>query len=112
LARIEPLGANLDRQADIRQQQKAGVPVVSLRQPDSIVSTSIRWIDPKRLSHAVAVYSAFTNLAVASDVYFKSLAPTASAGKCIARKKAAGAKGSICDRPRRVLMSANLFALD
>jgi hypothetical protein len=34
-------------------------------------------IDPKQLDQAVAVWSAFTYLAAASDVDFRSLAPTA-----------------------------------
>ena len=34
-------------------------------------------IDPKQLNQAVAVWSAFTYLAAASDVDFRSLAPTA-----------------------------------
>ena len=87
---IAPLGANVDRRPalgggdDIRELQKAGVPAVSLRQ-DGIdyfdthhtADDTLDKIDPKQLDQAVAVWSAFTYLAAASDVDFRSLAPTA-----------------------------------
>jgi hypothetical protein len=45
---------------------------------DSFDIHSLDKIEPKQLNQAVAVWSAFTYLAVASDVYFRSLAPTAN----------------------------------
>jgi Zn-dependent M28 family amino/carboxypeptidase len=91
LARIiAPLGANLDRRPalgggdDIRDLQKAGVPAVSLRQDGldyfdthHTADDTLDKIDPKQLDQAVAVWSAFTYLAAASDVDFRSLALTA-----------------------------------
>ena len=87
---IAPLGANLDRRPalgggdDIRELQKAGVPVVSLRQDGldyfdthHTADDTLDKIDPKQLDQAVAVWSAFIYLAAASDVDFRSLAPTA-----------------------------------
>jgi hypothetical protein len=87
---ITPLGANLDRRPalgggdDIRELQKAGVPVVSLRQDGSdyfdthhTADDTLDKIDPKQLDQAVAVWSAFTYLAAVSDVNFRSLAATA-----------------------------------
>ncbi len=87
---IAPLGANLDRRPalgggdDIRELQKAGVPVVSLRQDGldyfdthHTADDTLDKIDPKQLEQAVAVWSAFTYLAAASDVDFRSLPPTA-----------------------------------
>jgi hypothetical protein len=85
---IAPLGANLDRRPalgggdDIRELQKAGVPVVSLRQDGldyfdthHTADDTLDKIDPKQLGQAVAVWSAFTYLAAASDVDFRSQAP-------------------------------------
>jgi Zn-dependent M28 family amino/carboxypeptidase len=87
---IAPLGANLDRRPalgggdDIRELQKAGVPVVSLRQDGldyfdthHTADDTLDKIDPKQLNQAVAVWSAFTYLAAASDVDFRNLAPVA-----------------------------------
>jgi hypothetical protein len=87
---IAPLGANLDRRPalfggdDIRELQKAGVPVVSLRQDGldyfdthHTADDTLDKIDPKQLDQAVAVWSAFSYLAAASDVDFKSLAKPA-----------------------------------
>jgi Zn-dependent M28 family amino/carboxypeptidase len=87
---IAPLGANLDRRSalgggdDIRELQKAGVPVVSLRQDGldyfdthHTADDTLDKIDPKQLEQAVAVWSAFTYLAAASDVDFRNLAPSA-----------------------------------
>jgi hypothetical protein len=87
---ITPLGANLDRRPalgggdDIRELQKAGVPVVSLRQDGldyfdthHTADDTLDKIDPKQLDQAVAVWSAFTYLAAVSDVNFRSLAATA-----------------------------------
>jgi Zn-dependent M28 family amino/carboxypeptidase len=87
---IAPLGANVDRRPalgggdDIRELQKAGVPAVSLRQDGldyfdthHTADDTLDKIDPKQLNQAVAVWSAFTYLAAASDVDFRSLAPTA-----------------------------------
>jgi len=87
---IAPLGANLDRRPalgggdDIRELQKAGVPVVSLRQDGldyfdthHTADDTLDKIDPKQLNQAVAVWSAFTYLAAASDVDFRSLTPAA-----------------------------------
>jgi carboxypeptidase Q len=87
---IAPLGANVDRRPalgggdDIRELQKAGVPAVSLRQDGldyfdthHTADDTLDKIDPKQLDQAVAVWSAFTYLAAASDVDFRSLAPTA-----------------------------------
>ncbi|HEX4409079.1 MAG TPA: M28 family peptidase [Xanthobacteraceae bacterium] len=87
---IAPLGANVDRRAalgsgeDIRELQKAGVPVVSLRQDGldyfdthHTADDTLDKIDPKQLNQAVAVWSAFTYLAAASDVDFRGLAATA-----------------------------------
>jgi hypothetical protein len=87
---ITPLGANLDRRPalgggdDIREIQKAGVPVVSLRQDGldyfdthHTADDTLDKIDPKQLDQAVAVWSAFTYLAAASDVDFRSFAPAA-----------------------------------
>jgi hypothetical protein len=87
---IAPLGANLDRRPvlgggdDIRELQKAGVPVVSLRQDGldyfdthHTADDTLDKIDPKQLNQAVAVWSAFAYLAAASDVDFRSLAPAA-----------------------------------
>ena len=83
---IAPLGANVDRRPalgggdDIRELQKAGVPVVSLRQDGldyfdthHTADDTLDKIDPKQLDQAVAVWSAFTYLAAASDVDFRSL---------------------------------------
>ena len=87
---IAPLGANLDRRPalfggdDIRELQKVGVPVVSLRQDGldyfdthHTADDTLDKIDPKQLDQAVAVWSAFSYLAAASDVDFKSLAKPA-----------------------------------
>ena len=87
---IAPLGANLDRRpalgggSDIRQLQKAGVPVVSLQQDGldyfdthHTADDTLDKIDPKQLDQAVAIWSAFIYLAVASDVDFRSLAAAA-----------------------------------
>jgi hypothetical protein len=87
---IAPLGANLDhRQAlgggdDIRELQKAGVPVVSLRQDGldyfdthHTADDTLDKIDPRQLNQAVAIWSALIYLAAASDVDFRSLAPAA-----------------------------------
>src|ERR1700689_4553824 len=87
---ITPLGANLDRRPalgggdDIRELQKAGVPVVSLRQDGldyfdthHTADDTLDKIDPKQLNQSVAVWSAFTYLAAASDVDFRNLAPVA-----------------------------------
>src|ERR1700692_261799 len=87
---IAPLGANLDRRpalgggSDIRQLQKAGVPVVSLQQDGldyfdthHTADDTLDKIDPKQLKQAVAGWSAFTYLAAASDVDFRGPAPTA-----------------------------------
>jgi hypothetical protein len=87
---IAPLGANVDRRPplfggeDINQLQKAGVPVVSLRQDGldyfdthHTADDTLDKIDPKQLDQAVAIWSAFTYLAAASDVDFRSLAATA-----------------------------------
>jgi Zn-dependent M28 family amino/carboxypeptidase len=87
---IAPLGANLDRRPalfggdDIRELQKVGVPVVSLRQDGldyfdthHTADDTLDKIDPKQLDQAVAVWSAFSYLAAASDVDFRSLAKTA-----------------------------------
>ncbi len=87
---IAPLGANLDRRPalgggdDIRELQKAGVPVVSLRQDGSdyfdthhTADDTLDKIDPRQLDQAVAIWSAFIYLAAASDVDFRSLAATA-----------------------------------
>jgi Zn-dependent M28 family amino/carboxypeptidase len=87
---IAPLGANLDRRPalgggdDIRELQKAGVPVVSVRQDGldyfdthHTADDTLDKIDPKQLAQAVAVWSVFTYLAAASDVDFRSLAPAA-----------------------------------
>jgi len=85
---IAPLGANLDRRSalgggdDIRELQKTGVPVASLRQDGldyfdthHTADDTLDKIDPKQLAQAVAVWSVFTYLAAASDVDFRSLAP-------------------------------------
>jgi carboxypeptidase Q len=68
---------------DIRELQKAGVPAVSLRQDGldyfdthHTADDTLDKIDPKQLDQAVAVWSAFTHLAAASDVDFRRLAPT------------------------------------
>ncbi len=87
---IAPLGANLDRRPalgggdDIRDLQKAGVPVVSVRQDGldyfdthHTADDTLDKIDPKQLAQAVAVWSVFTYLAAASDVDFRSLTPAA-----------------------------------
>ena len=87
---IAPLGANVDRRPalgggdDIRELQKAGVPAVSLRQDGldyfdthHTADDTLDKIDAKQLDQAVAVWSAFTYLAAASDVDFRSLAQTA-----------------------------------
>jgi Zn-dependent M28 family amino/carboxypeptidase len=83
---IAPLGANLDRRPalssgeDIRELQKAGVPVVSLRQDGldyfdahHTADDTLDKIDSKQLNQAVAVWSVFTYLAAATDVDFRSL---------------------------------------
>jgi Zn-dependent M28 family amino/carboxypeptidase len=87
---IAPLGANVDRRPalgggdDINELQKAGVPAVSLRQDGldyfdthHTADDTLDKIDPNELDQAVAVWSAFTYLAAASDVDFRSLAATA-----------------------------------
>jgi len=87
---IAPLGANLDRRPalgggdDIRELQKTGVPVVSLRQDGldyfdthHTADDTLDKIDPKQLAQAVAVWSVFTYLAATSDVDFRSLSPAA-----------------------------------
>ena len=87
---IAPLGANLDHRPalgggdDIRELQKAGVPVASLRQDGldyfdthHTADDTLDKIDPKQLNQAVAIWSAFIYLAAVSDVDFRSLAATA-----------------------------------
>ena len=87
---IAPLGANVDRRPalgggdDIRELQRAGVPAVSLRQDGldyfdthHTADDTLDKIDQKQLDQAVAVWSAFTYLAAASDVDFRSLSTTA-----------------------------------
>src|ERR1700726_144910 len=87
---IAPLGANVDRRPalgggdDIRELQKAGVPAVSLRQDGldyfethHTADDTLDKMHPNQLDQAVAVWSAFTYLAAASDVDFRSLAATA-----------------------------------
>ena len=87
---IAPLGANLDRRPalgggdDIRELQRAGVPVVSLRQDGldyfdihHTADDTLDKIDPKQLDQAVAIWSVFTYLAAASDVDFRNLAAAA-----------------------------------
>jgi len=87
---IAPLGANIDRRPalfggdDINGLQKAGVPVASLRQDGldyfdthHTADDTLDKIDQKQLDQAVAVWSAFTYLAAASEVDFRSLAATA-----------------------------------
>ena len=86
---IAPLGANIDRRPalgsgeDVRELQAAGVPVASLRQDGldyfdihHTADDTLDKIDPKELDQAVAIWSAFTYLAAASDVDFRSLAAT------------------------------------
>src|SRR6202049_2843900 len=65
------------RGEDIRELQKAGVPVVSLRQDGlgyfvahHTADDTLDKIDPKQLNQAVAVWSVFTYLAAATDVDF------------------------------------------
>ena len=85
---IAPLGALLDSRPalfggdDIRGLQRAGVPVVALRQDGldyfdthHTADDTLDKIDPKQLDQAVAVWSVLTYLAAASDVDFRSLAP-------------------------------------
>jgi hypothetical protein len=87
---VAPLGANVDRLPalfggdDIRELQKAGVPVASLRQDGHdyfdthhTADDTLDKIDPRQLDQAVAVWSAFTYLAAASDVDFRGPASTA-----------------------------------
>ena len=87
---MAPLGANLDRRPalgggdDIRELQRAGVPVVSLRQDGldyfdihHTADDTLDKIDPKQLDQAVAIWSVFTYLAAASDVDFRNLAAAA-----------------------------------
>jgi Peptidase family M28 len=87
---IAPLGANVDSRPalgggeDIRDLQKAGVPVVSLRQDGldyfdthHTADDTLDKIDPKQLAQAVGVWTAFTYLVATSDVDFRSSAPTA-----------------------------------
>jgi carboxypeptidase Q len=59
--------------------QKAGVPVASLRQDGldyfdthHTADDTLDKIDPKQLNQAVAIWSAFTYLAAASDVDFRT----------------------------------------
>jgi Zn-dependent M28 family amino/carboxypeptidase len=86
---IAPLGANIDRRPalrggeDILKLQAAGVPVASLRQDGMdyfdvhhTADDTLDKIDPKQLNQAVAVWSAFTYLAAASDIDFRRLAAT------------------------------------
>jgi hypothetical protein len=87
---IAPLGANVDSRPvlgsgeDIRGLQKAGVPVVSLRQDGldyfdihHTADDTLDKIDPKQLDQAVAVWTAFTYLAAATHFDFRSNARTA-----------------------------------
>src|SRR6202042_2433244 len=87
---IAPLGANVDRLPalgsgdDIRDLQKAGVPVVSLRQDGHdyfdthhTADDTLDKIDPRQLEQAVAVWTVFTYLVATSDVDFRSSAPMA-----------------------------------
>jgi hypothetical protein len=87
---VAPIGANVDRLPalfggdDIRELQKAGVPVASLRQDGHdyfdthhTADDTLDKIDPRQLDQAVAVWSAFTYLAAASDVDFRGPASTA-----------------------------------
>jgi Peptidase family M28 len=67
---------------DIRGLQKAGVPVVALRQDGldyfdthHTADDTLDKIDPKQLNQAVAAWSVVTYIAAASDVDFRSLAP-------------------------------------
>jgi Zn-dependent M28 family amino/carboxypeptidase len=88
---IAPLGANVDGRSalgggeDIRDLQKAGVPVVSLRQDGldyfdthHTADDTLDKIDPKQLAQAVGVWTAFTYLVAMSDVDFRSSRPTAN----------------------------------
>ena len=87
---IAPLGANIDRRPalgsgdDIRELQTGGVPVAALHQDGldyfdihHTADDTLDKIDPKQLDQAIAIWSAFTYLAAASDVDFRSLAATA-----------------------------------
>lgn len=87
---IAPLGANVDSRPalfggeDTRDLQKAGVPTASLRQDGldyfdthHTADDTLDKIDPKQLDQAVAIWTAFTYLAAASEVDFRSLAPAA-----------------------------------
>jgi hypothetical protein len=67
-----------------KRRVKARVPMVSLRQDGldhfdnhHTADDTLDKIDPKQLDQAVAVWSAFTYLAAASGVDFRSLAPMA-----------------------------------
>ena len=69
---------------DIRDLQKAGVPVVSLRQDGldyfdthHTADDTLDKIDPKQLAQAVGVWTVFTYLVATSDVDFRSSTPTA-----------------------------------
>jgi hypothetical protein len=88
---IAPLGANVDGRSalgggeDIRDLQKAGVPVASLRQDGldyfdthHTADDTLDKIDPKQLAQAVGVWTAFTYLVAMSDVDFRSSRPTAN----------------------------------
>jgi Peptidase family M28 len=85
---ITPLGTVFDNRPalfggdDVRGLQKAGVPVIALRQDGldyfdthHTADDTLDKIDPKQLDQAVAVWSVFTYFAAASDVDFRSLAP-------------------------------------
>ena len=87
---IAPLGANVDSRPalgggdDMRGLQKAGVPVVSLRQDGldyfdthHTADDTLDKIDPKQLGQAVAVWTAFSYLAAASNFDFRSNVETA-----------------------------------
>jgi hypothetical protein len=84
---IAPLGAFVDRRPalaggdDVRGLQKAGVPVASVRQngfdyfdTHHTADDTLDKIDPRQLSQAASVWSAFIYLAVETDVDFRKLA--------------------------------------
>ncbi len=87
---IAPIGAFVDRRPalgggdDVRGLQHLGVPIASLRQngidyfdTHHTADDTLDKIDPKQLSQAAAVWSAFVYLAAATDIDFRKSAAAA-----------------------------------
>lgn len=83
---IAPLGANVDSRPalgggdDIRELQKTGVPIISVRQngldyfdTHHTADDTLDKIDPRQLNQAVAIWTAFVYLAANSNINFRTV---------------------------------------